>query len=213
MENGELVLIDYVGRADGEIFDLSDEEKAEELGVKQQEMEYKPIPVLVGESYVIEGLEDEIRGMEVGEEKEVEIPTEKAYGKRDSDNMETFPEKEFKKQGVQVNVGEQIQIGRKTGRVISKGSGRVRIDFNHPLSGKDLEYWVRVNEKIEDDEEKARHIFQYRLGHGEIKFEDGKAVIVHKHEGHDHKLPEEIKNGLKEEITEHTGIEEVEFEE
>ncbi|QGA80014.1 FKBP-type peptidyl-prolyl cis-trans isomerase [Candidatus Nanohalobium constans] len=215
MENGELVLIDYVGKADGEIFDLSDEEKAEEHGINKQGKEFKPIPVLVGEDYVIEGLEEEIQDMEVGEEREVEIPAEKAYGKREADNMDTFPEKEFEKQGVQVNVGEQIQIGRRTGRVISKGSGRVRIDFNHPLAGKDLEYWVRVNEKVEDDEEKARKIFEYRLGHGEIEFDGNKATIVHKHEddGHSHELPEEMKDGIREEITQFTSIEEVEFDE
>lgn len=217
MENGEMVLMDYVGRADGEIFDLSSKEKAKEHNVYREEQDYRPIPVLIGESYVIEGLEDEVREMSVGEEREFEVSAEKAYGNREADNMETFPEKEFKKQGVNVNVGEQIQIGRKTGRVISKGSGRVRIDFNHPLSGKDLEYWVKIQEKVEDDQEKARHIFQYRLGHGEIEFNDEgtKATIIHKHEedGHSHKLPEEAKEGIREEITEHTGIEEVEFDE
>jgi FKBP-type peptidyl-prolyl cis-trans isomerase SlyD len=153
--------------------------------------------------------------MEVGEEKEVEIPAEKAYGKREGDKMETFPEKEFKKQDVNVNVGEQVRIGRKTGRVVSKGSGRVRIDFNHPLAGKDLEYWVKINEKIEDSEEKAREIFQYRVGHGEIEFDGNKANIIHKHEedGHNHTIPDEAKEEIKEEITENTEIEEVEFKE
>jgi len=215
MENGELVLIDYVGRADGEIFDVSDEEKAKENNMFEQHRNYKPIPVLIGEDYIIQGLEETVKDMDIGEEKEVEIPAEKAYGQRDADNMETFPEKEFTKQDVNVNVGEQIRIGHKSGRVISKGSGRVRIDFNHPLSGKDLEYWVRVNEKVEDSQEKARHIFEYRLGHGEIEFEGKKATIIHKHEddGHSHTLPEEAKEGIRNEITEHTGIEEVEFDE
>ncbi len=214
-EKGELVLIDYVGRTDGEIFDLSSEEKAKENNVYEEQRNYNPIPVLIGEDYIIEGLEDTVKEMDVGEEREVEIPAEKAYGERDSDAMETFPEKEFKKQDINVSVGERVMVGRRQGRVVSKGSGRVRIDFNHPLAGKDLEYWVKVQEKIEDDEEKARYIFDYRLGHGEIEFDNGKAIIVHKHEedGHSHTLPEEAKEGIREEITEYTGIEEVEFDE
>ena len=213
--DSEMILIDYVGKADGEIFDLSSEEKAEKHGIKQEGQEYKPIPVLIGENYIITGLEETVRDMEVGEEKDVEIPAEKAYGKRKADNMETFPEKEFTKQDVQVNVGEQIQIGRKTGRVVSKGSGRVRIDFNHPLAGKDLEYWVKVNKKVEDSGEKARQIFQYRLGHGKIQFNGNKATIIHKHEGdgHKHTLPEDVKEEISNEITENTEIEEVEFDE
>jgi FKBP-type peptidyl-prolyl cis-trans isomerase 2 len=215
LEKSDLVLIDYVGRTDGEIFDLSSKEKAKENNVHQEEREYKPIPVLIGEDYVIEGLEEAIRDMEVGEEREVEVPAEKAYGERDSDEMETFPEREFKKQDIKVNVGERIMVGRRQGRVISKGSGRVRVDFNHPLAGKDLDYWVKVQEKVEDDEEKAEYIFNYRLGHGEIEFEDNKATIIHTHEDddHTHKLPEEAKEGIRSEITEYTGIEEVEFEE
>jgi FKBP-type peptidyl-prolyl cis-trans isomerase 2 len=214
-EKGELVLIDYVGRTDGEIFDLSSEEKAKENNVYDEEREYKPIPVLIGEGYVIEGLEESIKDMDVGEETEVEVPAEKAYGKRVSDEMETFPEREFEKQDVNVRVGERIVVGRRQGRVVSKGSGRVRVDFNHPLAGKDLEYWVKVQEKIEDDEEKAKYIFNYRLGHGDIEFEDGKATIIHPHEDddHSHELPEEAKEGIREEITEYTGTEEVEFKE
>lgn len=215
LEKGDLVLIDYVGKSDGEIFDLSSEEKAKENNVHQENRDYKPIPVLVGEKYVIEGLEEEIKEMEIGEEREVEVPADKAYGERDSDNMETFPEKEFEKQDVNVQVGERIMIGRRQGRVVSKGSGRVRVDFNHPLAGKDLDYWVKVQEKIEDNEEKAEYIFNYRLGHGEIEFDGDKATIIHTHEDddHSHTLPEEAKEGIRREITEYTGIEEVEFEE
>lgn len=215
LEKGDLVLIDYVGRADGEIFDLSNEEKAKENDVYDERREYKPIPVLIGEEYVIEGLEEEIQDMDIGEEREVEVPAEKAYGERDPDNMETFPEREFEKQDVSVNVGERIMVGRRQGRVVSKGSGRVRIDFNHPLAGKDLDYWVKVQEKVEDDQEKAEYIFNYRLGHGEIEFDGDTAKIIHQHddEEHSHELPEEAKEGIREEITEYTGIEEVEFEE
>ncbi|MEF8880371.1 MAG: FKBP-type peptidyl-prolyl cis-trans isomerase [Candidatus Nanohaloarchaea archaeon] len=215
LEKGDLVLIDYVGRTDGEIFDLSSEEKAKENEVYDEEREYKPIPVLIGEEYVIEGLEEKIKEMDIDEETEVEVSAEKAYGEREADKMETFPEKEFKKQDVSVRVGERIMVGRKQGKVVSKGSGRVRIDFNHPLAGKDLDYWVKIQEKVEDNEEKAEYIFNYRLGHGDIKFNGKKATIIHTHEddGHSHTLPEEAKEGIRDEIIDYTDIEEVEFEE
>ncbi|MFB6147576.1 MAG: peptidylprolyl isomerase, partial [Candidatus Nanohaloarchaea archaeon] len=91
------MLVDYIGKTDGEIFDLTLEDKAEEEGMKREDAEYQPIPVLVGEEYVIEGLDEALLDMDVGEEREVEIPSEKAYGKRDSDRVETYPEKEFEK--------------------------------------------------------------------------------------------------------------------
>ncbi len=213
IEKGHMVLVDYAGKSDGDIFDLTVEEKAEKGEVEEDDTSYEPVPVLIGEGYVIEGLEEAIKDMEVGEEREIEIPPEKAYGERDSDKVETYPEKEFKKQGVNVRPGEEVMIGRKKGRVVSVSSGRVRVDFNHPLAGKDLEYWIRVNEKVEDDEEIARHIYDYRVGAGEIEFEDNivKIPASHSHGDHVHELPEEFQDRLREEILDHTDFEEVKF--
>lgn len=209
MEKGDMVLVDYIGRTDGEIFDLTVEEKAEEEGINAED--FDPIPVLIGEQYVIEGFEEALLDMEIGDEKEVDIPSEKAYGERDSDQVETYPEKEFEKQDVQVRQGEELMIGNRRGKVVSKGSGRVRIDFNHPLSGKDLNYWIKVKEKVEDDEEKARNIVDYRVGHGseDLEFEDGVVRIprTHSHGDHEHELPQELLDKVTEEIEEYTGLE------
>ncbi|MFB6116211.1 MAG: peptidylprolyl isomerase [Candidatus Nanosalina sp.] len=211
MEEGDLILVDYVGKtSEEEIFDLSNEERAREEDVYSEQVDYQPIPVLIGSGYVIEGLGEALKEMEVGERREnVEIPSEKGYGGRDSDKIQTYPEKEFKKQDVSVRVGDEIMVGNRKGKVISKGSGRVRVDFNHPLSGKDLVYEVEVLEKIEDDEEKAKQIFRYRLGHGDIEFEDDTIIIDHDIEGHSHQLPEDMKEELREEILENTDFKEV----
>lgn len=210
-----MVLVEYIGKTDGEIFDLTIEEKAEEKGMNTEEMDFSPIPVLIGEGYVIEGFEEALRDMEIGDEKEIEIGPEKAYGERDSEEVETYPEKEFTKQDVNVRQGEEVMIGNRRGKVIYKGSGRVKIDFNHPLAGKELEYWIKAKEKVEDDEEKAKKIFDYRVGHGseDMEFEDGTVSVpgTHSHEDHEHELPEQLRETVREEITGYTGFEEVEF--
>ncbi len=215
MEKGDMVKIEYVGKTNGEVFDLNSEEKAEEENLETEKVEFNPLPVLLGENYVIEGLEESLLDMEVGEEKELEISAEKAYGERDSDKVQTFPEKAFKDQGVQVRPGEDIMVGHQRGRVVSKGSGRVRVDFNHPLSGKDLEYWVKIVEKVDDDKEIAQSILNNRLGHGELEFDEDAVTVVHKHEHdeHSHTLSEEFKERLSEEILEYTAFEDVEFDE
>lgn len=209
MEEGELVLIDYIGKADGEVFDLTVEEKAEEERMQREDADFEPIPVLIGREYVIPGLENELKNMELGEEREIEIPSREAYGERDSDKIETYPEKEFEKQGVSVRPGEEIMIGQQRGKVMSVNSGRVRVDFNHPLAGKDLEYWVKIVEKVEEDEDIARYIYDYRIGHGEIEIEDGTVEIpkTHSHGDHEHELPQEARDNLREEIEEHTDLE------
>ena len=207
-----MVLINYTGRTDGEIFDTTSEEVAYENDLHRDDANYKEVPVLIGKGYVIDGLEEALLDMEVGETKEVEVPPEKAYGDRDSDNIKTYPQKEFKKQGVDVRPGEEIMIGQRRGRVISAGSGRVRIDFNHPLSGKKLDYEVEVVEKVTDDKEIARKIYSYRIGHGEIEIEEGKVKIpgTHSHGDHEHELSDEVREKITEEIESNTELE-VEF--
>lgn len=214
LEKGDMVLVNYIGKSDGEIFDLTVENEAREEGLHREDRDYSPIPVLIGEQYVIEGFEDALLDMDVGDETEVEIDSDRAYGARDSDKIETYPEKEFKKQDVQVRVGEEVMIGNQRGKVLSKGSGRVKIDFNHPLAGKDLEYWIEVKEKVEDDEEKAEYIYNYRVGHGgeELEFEDGTVKVpkTHSHDDHEHELPEQLLDKIQDEIEEYTDLE-VEF--
>lgn len=210
-----MIEIDYVGKTDGEVFDLTNKEKAEEEGLDVEDLDLSPMKVLLGEDFIIPGLEDALMGMEVGDEKELEVSAEEAYGERDSDKIETFPESAFEEQGVQVRPGEKIMVGGQRGKVVSKGSGRVRVDFNHPLAGKDLNYWVKIVRKVDDDEEIAQGILDHRLGHGELEFEDDTVTVIHEHEddGHSHSLSDEFKERLSEEIIEHTDFKEVEFEE
>lgn len=210
MNKGDLVLVNYVGKnSDGEIFDLTVEERAQEEGIHREDIQYEPIPVLVGENYVIEGLDEVIQEMEVGEETEVEIPQEKAYGERDSDKIETYPEKEFQRQDVNPRPGEELMIGNRRGKVLTNNSGRVRIDFNHPLSGQDLEYEVEIVEKVEDDEEKVDKIFQHVVGHGDYELEDNVVNVekVHSHDGHSHEIPDEMKERFRDQVEEYTDFE------
>ena len=68
VKDGYVVKVDYVGTLeDGTVFDSS-----EESG--------KPIVFQVGKGMVIDGFNDAVKGMEVGDKKDVTIPPEQAYG-------------------------------------------------------------------------------------------------------------------------------------
>ncbi len=81
VKEGDRVKVDYTGRLpDGSIFDSSMEKKAKRSEFYDDSRDYKPLVFTVGKGEVIPGFEEGVEGMEVGEEKEVEIPPEKAYG-------------------------------------------------------------------------------------------------------------------------------------
>ncbi len=163
LEKGDFVKINYTGKVKetGEVFDTTREDVAKKEGIFSERIKYGPVLVIVGYERVVKGLDEELLKMKVGERKEVEIPPEKGFGKRDPNLIKLVPLSEFKKQKIEPRPGMNLTMGGLNCKVISVGSGRVRVDFNHPLAGKTLIYDVEVKEKIENDEEKVKALCEY----------------------------------------------------
>jgi len=85
IEAGDRVAIEYVGRfEDGSVFGTSRYAVAHEHGLDdaqdRDESDYSPLAFTVGADEVIEGLDEVVRGMVVGEAATVTVPPEAAYG-------------------------------------------------------------------------------------------------------------------------------------
>jgi FKBP-type peptidyl-prolyl cis-trans isomerase SlyD len=183
MRKGDFVYISYIGRIkeSGEIFDVSSEEIAKKEGVYNPQIKYGDVPVIVGAGFVIPGLDEALEKMNVGEKKVVEIEPNKAFGERREDLIKLIPEVEFKKRNINVKVGDFVSVNGVTGRVLSINSGRVKVDFNHPLAGKTLIYEVEIKKQITDIKEKIYAILKYFLNLDEntanVKIEGGTVEI------------------------------------
>ena len=166
MKSGDVVLISYTARIKetGEVFDTTSEEVAKKAGIFDPKIVYQPIPVIIGSRSILPGVEEIILGMKVGEEKKFTLPPEKAFGKRLESLVRLIPLSEFKKQNIEPYPGLVITINNFNGRVVSVSGGRVKVDFNHPLAGKEIEYELKVEKKIETVEEKIKIISSYHLG-------------------------------------------------
>ncbi len=165
LKDGDFVLIEYTARVKetGNVFDTTNEEIAKKEGVYDSNKVYGPILVVIGRGWVIKGLEEALKEMNVGEEKEVEIPPEKAFGQRDPSKVKVFSMREFKRRGINVKVGDVLDFGGATGIVKSITGGRVVVDFNHPLAGKTLVYKIKILKKLEDITEKAKALVARHL--------------------------------------------------
>ena len=65
----------------------------------------------------------------------------------------------------------------RVGKVLSVSGGRVLIDFNHPLAGKDLVYEIDIKRKIDDLNEKING-FNNFLFKKDLSFKiDGKKIV------------------------------------
>lgn len=162
---GDFVLVEMTGRAveTDEVFDTTDEELAKEEGIHDENKTYGPKLVVVGEGYVLKGLDDRLPGLKLGETAEVEIPPEEAFGVRSPENVRTLPYRNLRSKGINPVVGQQIELDGRSAMVRSVGAGRVQLDYNHPLAGRKIVYHVKATERYEGDEDKIRSLIGRRF--------------------------------------------------
>lgn len=78
---GDNVSVDYIGslKDTGKVFDTSIQSVADEKGLSIPGRQYKPLKFTLGKKQVIEGFNDGVIGMKVGQTKIIDIPPEKGY--------------------------------------------------------------------------------------------------------------------------------------
>lgn len=92
VKTGDKISVDYTGSLpDGKIFDTSIERVAKENNLYTPAREYEPLKLTVGKGDVIQGLDEGVVGMKVGETKALTIPPEKAYGQSNPMMIQVIP--------------------------------------------------------------------------------------------------------------------------
>lgn len=162
INDGDFVRVNFTGKVKetDDVFDTTYDEIAQEAGIFEENKTYKPIPIVVGGNHLLPAIEESIKGLEAGDTKHVEVEAADAFGPRDSKLVQLVPMKEFKKQGMNPVPGMKISSNGSTGKILTVNGGRVKVDFNHELAGKDLIYDVEVTEIIDDVEEKIKSMIE-----------------------------------------------------
>jgi peptidylprolyl isomerase len=165
LSKGDFVLLEMTGRAleTDEVFETTDEELAKEEGIHEENRSYGPRLVVVGEGWVLKGLDDRLEGLKIENPAEVEIPPEEAFGERSPEEVRTVPFRILRSKGVSPVVGQQVELDSRTAMVRSVGAGRVQLDYNHPLAGRRIVYHVKITKRFEDDEERMKALIGRRF--------------------------------------------------
>jgi len=165
IEQGDFIRIEYTTtiKETGELFDTTLEEKAKSEKIYKENGIYEPMLVVVGEGWVLKGLDNSLLDLEVGKEAIIEIPPENGFGLRDPAKIRLIPVRRLRKKNIAPYTGAQVEIDGKLGIVRSVGAGRVQIDFNPPLAGKTLIYKLTVKEQIKSKKEKAKALIHRRI--------------------------------------------------
>lgn len=126
-----------------------------------QEFDGGEVPIVVGAKFVLPGIDEALERMQVGEKKTIEVAPEKAFGQREQKYIRLVPASQFRKNNMDPYPGMVVSADNMHGRVLSVNSGRVRVDFNHPLAGKVLVYDLEIKTKIDDAKEKIKSLVEF----------------------------------------------------
>jgi peptidylprolyl isomerase len=182
VNKGDFIMVEMTGRADetGDIIETTDEELAREEGVHDEGRTYGPRLVIVGDGYVLRGLDQRLPGVPFDEETEIEIPAAEAFGERDPANVQMIPYRILRSKGVNPVIGAELEVDGRQAIVRSVGAGRVQVDYNHPLAGRKIVYKLKVTENVTDEKKKMEALIGRRflgIDTGEFKLRKTKKKL------------------------------------
>ena len=135
--NGDTVTIDYtIAIADGTV-----------VGTTEQE---GPQTVTLGQGEVFPQIESALTGMEVGQQEQVSVPSENAFGPRREELVADIPRSNLPPEPAP-QPGMMLQAQQPDGtpmqlQIVEVGEASVKVDGNHPLAGQDLTFGVTLRE-------------------------------------------------------------------
>ncbi|MEM0217420.1 MAG: FKBP-type peptidyl-prolyl cis-trans isomerase [Candidatus Nezhaarchaeales archaeon] len=165
LQKGDFVLVDYVMRVKdtNEVIDLTVEEVAKKEKVYREDGVYEPALIILGEGWILKGVEEELYKMDVGESRVIEVPPDKGFGERDPNKVKVVNARELTKRRITPRVGARVELDDGVAIIRRAEGGRVILDYNHPLAGRTITCEIKVVKKIEDVEEKIRELVHLRI--------------------------------------------------
>ena len=162
LQKKDFIEIEFTGKVkDGDVFDSNMQKDLEKLHEGHDHpIEAKPLVFSLGEGMFLKAVDDFLIGKEIGK-YEIELTPEKAFGERISKLVQVIPMKIFQSQQLRPYPGAVFNFDGRLARVLSVSGGRVTVDFNHPLAGKNVVYEINVLRKVEDLNEKIKAFMNF----------------------------------------------------
>ena len=131
-----VVTMAYRLSVDGEVIEDSESEDGSRIEFIQ------------GAGLVLPALEDQLYGLVVGDQKDITLQPEEGYGVPDPDAFADIPRSEFPSE-IPLQPGVELQLKDEDDElqyavIESVDSQNVRLNFNHQLAGKVLDFSIHI---------------------------------------------------------------------
>ncbi len=116
--------------------------------VAESSFDDEPICFVVGDGSLDKGLELALIGLRAGDRQSLRLMPGQAFGVRDEAAIHLV-ERDLFPPDMQLEPGQVIGFSSEDGKevaglVLEVGAEEVRVDFNHPLAGRELDFEVQV---------------------------------------------------------------------
>lgn len=133
---------------EGDKVHLLYETKLEDGTILHKNKKENPLGVVVGEGKIFSAIENQIKDMKQGETKTIPLKPEEAFGKHREDLIFIAPKNKIKTDDDLV-IGSRIKLkmssGKEiTGTITGTDGDNLKIDFNHPLAGRNILFTLTV---------------------------------------------------------------------
>src|SRR5512141_2599453 len=147
VDDGKVVSMHYTLHVDGKVVDSS------EGG--------EPLQFIQGMGHIIPGLEHELYNMQVGDSKNITVPAKDGYGENDETAFMDVPRNAFP-DNVPLDKGVELELRDQSGhpvyaRIDEVTDDNIRLNMNHPLAGKELNFDVKIDGLRDATDEEVSH--------------------------------------------------------
>jgi peptidylprolyl isomerase len=157
-QKNDFIEIEFTGKIkDGEVFDSNIPEELKKLNPNQKA---KPFIFSLGQDMFLKGAEEFLMGKDIGN-YEIDLKPEEAFGLRNPSFVQMIPLKVFIEHRINPVPGAVLTFDNRMGKVLTVSGGRIMVDFNNPLAGKEVVYKINVLRKVEDLNEKVRSLNEF----------------------------------------------------
>lgn len=158
LKKGDFIEILFTGKlSNGEIFDSN---ILEDLKNTNLNVEPKSFIFPLGKDIFVKGIDNFLIGKELGEYS-IELKPEDAFGKRNPKLIQMVPIKVFIKNKINPIPGAMFNFDGRLAKILTVSSGRVMVDFNNPIAGKDVFYKIIVKRIVEDKKEQVSALNEF----------------------------------------------------
>lgn len=154
----DFIELEYTGKVKNNgIFDTNIEEEAKKINL---DIKTNPLIMCLGQNMILPAIDKFLINKNVGKYT-LELKPEEAFGLRNKELIKTMPLSVFNKQDIIPRAGMMFSFDSMLGKITAVSGGRVIVDFNNPLAGKDVIYELKIKRKIEEEKEKVKALMLF----------------------------------------------------